>query len=359
VPFPPHASPAATPGPGSWSGPGSGSGPGYGAGPGSGFGPGVGGVPPPWFDAQSDPPRLRPAGSRRPLGTGPPVPGLHGESPLPGAAPGRSGRVPGIAPARHQAPMRAPGRRGWIVVGLLVALTTLPTLVVILAGRAALKSPLPREPSRADGPPAVIVEPGRGHLPDPDLRVRAPEANASPAPGVPGSPESFRTGGSTSSGDRAESTPCPTAGPDAGYPPPDPGSGSGSGSGPGSGGGAPPPSGSSGSSGSPGSPGDSDGDGGWHGNGPSGHGDGSSGHGDGSSGHGDGSSGPGDGSSGHGDGDSEPPATPGPEPSGQDEPGGQEPGGHEPDGDDPDRHQPERRAPGGRFTDRILGELGI
>jgi len=71
--------------------------------------------------------------------------------------------VPPHAPARHKALLRPPGRRTWLAVGLLVALTTLPTLVVVLAGRAALRSTLPDGvPYRADSGPTVVVEPPSG-----------------------------------------------------------------------------------------------------------------------------------------------------------------------------------------------------
>ncbi|GIJ47263.1 hypothetical protein Val02_41490 [Virgisporangium aliadipatigenens] len=71
--------------------------------------------------------------------------------------------VPPHAPARHKALLRPPGRRTWLAVGLLVALTTLPTMVVVLAGRAALRSTLPDGvPYRADSGPTVVVEPPSG-----------------------------------------------------------------------------------------------------------------------------------------------------------------------------------------------------
>jgi hypothetical protein len=69
---------------------------------------------------------------------------------------------PPHVPPRHLAPLRPPGRRGWLAVGLLVALTTLPTLVVLAAGRSALHVPWRQHDSyRADNGPIVVTDPDR------------------------------------------------------------------------------------------------------------------------------------------------------------------------------------------------------
>jgi hypothetical protein len=102
--------------------------------------------------------------------------------------------VPPHAPARHKALLRPPGRRTWLAVGLLIALTTLPTLVVVLAGRAALRSTLPDgAPYRADSGPTVVVEPpsGSGAGQDGSIdghpeRVVASDRAAAPLPGSAG-----------------------------------------------------------------------------------------------------------------------------------------------------------------------------
>ena len=121
------------------------------------------------------------------------------------------GRAAPPVPARHKAPLRPPSRRAWVAVGLLVALTALPTLVVILAGRAALQGPDDRQPYRADGGRPVVIEPGPGGANRHNDAAAAPEIAGGVTPSTPAG------AGGAAGGDRAEATPCPTvSGPAAG-----------------------------------------------------------------------------------------------------------------------------------------------
>jgi len=136
------------------------------------------------------------------------------------------------SPARHKAPLRPPSRRAWMAVGLLITLTALPMLVVILAGRAGLRSPGALPPYRADGGSPVVIEPG------PDGAHRRNDAAVAPEAAGPVGSGQAAAGAGAAGGSRVEATPCPTA------------SGSGSGGVQAAGGGAPPAgAGSSGGSG--------------------------------------------------------------------------------------------------------------
>jgi hypothetical protein len=115
--------------------------------------------------------------------------------------------VPATGPVRHKAPLRPPSRRAWVAVGLLVALTALPMLVVIFAGRAALRGPDDEPPYRADGGPPVVIEPGPDGAHRPHDAAVAPEASG--ASGAAPSGPVGAAGGTA--GGRAEATPCPTA----------------------------------------------------------------------------------------------------------------------------------------------------
>ena len=111
-----------------------------------------------------------------------------------------------FAPAHHAAPILPPSRRTWLVVGLLVALTVLPTLVVVLAGRSAVRgtstASAPYQPDRGGVP--VIVEPGAGG-------PRPPRAGA---PVVP-APMPERTGGVGGPREESGGAPCPEPGVDS------------------------------------------------------------------------------------------------------------------------------------------------
>jgi hypothetical protein len=112
-------------------------------------------------------------------------------------------------PTRHKTSLlRPPGRRSWVAVTLLVALTVLPTLVVIFVGQAALRDSAPRQPDRADGPPTVIIDPGPQAEPSPQPSgTAAPQLAANPSRSAPyGVRET-----TASAADRAESTPCPSS----------------------------------------------------------------------------------------------------------------------------------------------------
>jgi len=113
-------------------------------------------------------------------------------------------------PARHKAPLRPPSRRAWVAVGLLVALTALPTLVVILAGRAALHGPDDPQPYRADGGRPVVIEPG------PDGANRHNDAAVAPQVEGGATPSAPAGAGGAAGGDRTEATPCPTGSGSAG-----------------------------------------------------------------------------------------------------------------------------------------------
>jgi hypothetical protein len=102
--------------------------------------------------------------------------------------------------------LRPPSRRGWVAVTLLVALTVVPMLVVILAGRVALRDSAPHHPHRADGPPTVIIQPGPSAEPAPQPSgTAAPHVAANPSRSTP---QGVRETTAFAAG-RAESTPCP------------------------------------------------------------------------------------------------------------------------------------------------------
>jgi hypothetical protein len=63
------------------------------------------------------------------------------------------------APAHHAARwLCPPSRRVWLVVAVLVALTTLPTLAMVFAGRASLESTVAgRSPYRTAAPPDSVI----------------------------------------------------------------------------------------------------------------------------------------------------------------------------------------------------------
>ena len=233
-------------------------------------------------------------------------------------------------PARHKAPLRPPSRRAWMAVGLLMTLTALPMLVVILAGRAGLRSPGDLPPYRADGGPPVVIEPG------PQGANRRNDSAVAPEAADPVSPDRAAAGAGTAGGGRVEATPCPTAsGPGGaraaggGASPAGGGSSSGSGGDAGSGapGGAAPGGGPVG--GAPGAAGDSGGSGSDRGGS---HDDGSPGGSDGAS----------DGASDGGG------STAGDDPSA---------GGPGDSADQPPRSS--ESTPGRNFIERVFGELGI
>jgi hypothetical protein len=107
-------------------------------------------------------------------------------------------------PARHAAPIRPPDRRTWLVLGLLVALTALPMLVVVLAGRSLVRAPsTPPAPYQAVAPDQpVIVESDRGGT------VRPPRAGE---PAVPAQSPPPEPAGEQGREERADDD-CPPAG---------------------------------------------------------------------------------------------------------------------------------------------------
>jgi hypothetical protein len=128
------------------------------------------------------------------------------------------------SPATHKAPVRSPSRRAWIAVGLLIALTALPTLVVLLAGRAALRYEDSPDGYHADAPQPVVVAPGPHGVPPRPPAAVAPEGGVSGG-GAPSAADGL-AGGAVAAGRRPESSPTPAPGRGAAA-----GSGSGSNSG--------------------------------------------------------------------------------------------------------------------------------
>ena len=122
---------------------------------------------------------------------------------------------PQHTPVHHAAPLlNPPSRRGWAVVAVLIALTTLPTLAVVFAGQMSLESPVTsRSPYRTAEPSQpVIVDTDRvpGRSADPATRPEGQPALVArrlrlPAPGT------VTAGGVGGGGPLAESA-CPATG---------------------------------------------------------------------------------------------------------------------------------------------------
>jgi len=155
---------------------------------------------------------------------------------------GPDGRRP---PARHAARSSLGRRRFMFAIAVLVALASVPSLAVVIAGAASLEStPGARSPYVADGPdgpvrvdpdgnariragerPSVTIEPAQA-LPSPVRRPSAPVRRSGPSPeaGAVGAPASRAEScsASPSSAGGTSSTPQPGVDPPPGEPSPSP-----------------------------------------------------------------------------------------------------------------------------------------
>jgi hypothetical protein len=119
---------------------------------------------------------------------------------------------PPHAPAHHAAPLlRPPTRRAWVVIGVLVALTTLPMLAVVSAGRVSLDSPVAsRSPYQQPDPAVPVIvdgdrSPGRSGKEHMRPAAQPPQFAQRTQPSSRGTSAAAGTAGS---GPREEST-CP------------------------------------------------------------------------------------------------------------------------------------------------------